>query len=456
MKTLCALLPVIALLGAAAPASAGTFRSSDPLLNVIWQKSVRTAADMLAPGGQTYDAVGHYCPEPAGQTVILDGVVRDRCSYIGDESVIDLTLDASTPHFDVQRNMLVRFAESQYPDGAIPSSPIQGGLVLFDYCGYWVTVLRNYVLYSGDVATGRRLWPQLVRLIDGWYEAQIGPSGLLVNDFGPFDYAFIRRHGTTVAYFNAQYVYVLRQAAELAGWLGHPRAAGTWEARATRFAPRFAAFWDPAAGAYSDTTNDPSTHPQDGNAFAVLAGIGTAKQQRSALNYLWQHDWQSYGNTIADTDAWNDPAWGGSASLRVYPFMSFYEVLAWFKIGRPDAAVDLIRREWGYMARHGPKDAMWETIGPYGGGPTDQHQSWDAGWSSGAAPALTQHVLGIIPVTPGFATFSVDPHPIGLSSASGSVTTPHGDISVSLKVVDGSTIVKVDAPAGTRQVAPVP
>jgi streptogramin lyase len=65
-------------------------------------------------------------------------------------------------------------------------------------------------------------------------------------------------------------------------------------------------------------------------------------------------------------------------------------------------------------------------------------------------------VLGIVPVTPGFATFSVDPHPIGLSSASGSVTTPHGDISVSLKVIDGNTIVKVDAPAGTRQVAPVP
>ena len=60
------------------------------------------------------------------------------------------------------------------------------------------------------------------------------------------------------------------------------------------------AFWDARAGAFSDTTTDRATHPQDGNAFAVLAGIATKAQAASALDYLWAHGRRDYGNTIVD------------------------------------------------------------------------------------------------------------------------------------------------------------
>jgi hypothetical protein len=419
-------------------ADTGSFSSSDPQLDQIWSAAVRTADDMLAPGGQQVDALGRPCPTSGGVTVILDGVVRDRCPYIGDESVIDLTYDSADPHFDVQRDMLAMFAAGQQDGGAIPASP--AGFVLFDYCGYWAITLHNYVLYSGDTGFGREMWPALVKLLDRWYPEQMGANGLLDNSrYGHADYAFIRRHGDQVAYFNAQYVYVLKLSAQLAEWLGHTSYRNEWIARARAVSLAFAPYWDGATSAFTDTLTDRATHPEDGNAFAILAGIATPAQATAALSYLSAHNAYSYGNSIADVPTWDDPTWGYDANLRVYPFIGFYELLARFQTGLDSSALDMIGREWGYMTQYGKGGGTdWEIIGPYGGAPTDPHLggSWDAGWSSGAAPALTQYVLGVRPTSPGYATYTVDPHPGDLDWAKGTVVTPRGILHVSWKEVD--------------------
>src|SRR5439155_9607716 len=132
------------------------------------------------------------------------------------------------------------------------------------------------------------------------------------------------------------------------------------------------------------------------------------------------------------------------------PLVTSFEVLARYAAGDHASALGLIRREWGYMAKHGPKSTMWETIGPFGGGPTDMNPSWDAGWSSGAAPALTSYVLGVQPTSPGYATFTVTPHAGALGWAKGAVVTPHGLLKVSWKLVRGRVRISVRAPAGTR------
>ena len=113
-------------------------------------------------------------------------------------------------------------------------------------------------------------------------------------------------------------------------------------------------------------------HGQDDNAFAVLAGIGSGAQRISAMSYLDAHDKYGYGNSIADVDVWSDPVWGQLANMRVYPFMSYYELLARFDLALDPSALNLIRREWGYMLKVGP-GTMWENIGQYGSRPTDIH-----------------------------------------------------------------------------------
>ncbi len=428
----------------------GSFTSSDPQLNAIWRASVRTAQNMIVPGPISIDYYGRPCPIGL-PVVIIDGTLRDRCPYIGDEAVIDRTLDVSTPHGDLQRAMLEWFGSHQHADGSIPASPLDGGsVVLFDYNAYWLITLHDAVLYSGDLALARTLWPHVVRLIDRFYARHTIASGLLRNRPGAADYAYIRRHGQIVAYYNAEYAYALTETAQLAGWLGHKGEQAAWSKRARAVKAAFgAAFWNAKVGAFDDTTSDSTTRPEDGNAFAVLAGVATAAQARSALRYLWNHDTRSYGNTIVDNQAWDGPVWGEEANLRVYPFMSYFEVCARFEVDDDDDALNLIRREWGYMLTMGP-GTMWETIGPFGGAPTGDRPSFDSGWSSGAAPALTRYVLGITPTSPGFATFTVTPHTGDLDYAEGDVPTPHGSIHVAWIRRNGRIQIGVSAPHGTH------
>ena len=381
----------------------------------------------------------------------IDGVVRDRCPYVGDEAVIGLTLDVSAPNWPVQRAMLGWFAGHQHPDGAIPASPLLNDrLVLIDYNAYWVQALYDYVLYSGDVGLARHVWPNLVRLLDVYYPAHTR-DGLLVNNASASDYAF-HRNGDLVAYYNGQYALALQLAGKLAGWAGDTKHAVQWADRRREISHAFShAFWDASVGAFRDTTQDSTTHPEDAQAFAILAGLATPRQASSALSYLDRHEWRNYGNTVTDSDAWDGPAVGDHVKDRVYPFISYFEVLARFATGEDYSALELVRREWGYMAHNGPRSTMWETIGPYGGGPANIHPSWDSGWSSGAAPALTNEVLGVQPTSPGYATFTVNPHGGDLSWAHGSVITPHGLLKVSWKLeADGAIHTSVAPPAGTH------
>jgi Bacterial alpha-L-rhamnosidase C-terminal domain/Bacterial alpha-L-rhamnosidase 6 hairpin glycosidase domain len=349
----------------------------------------------------------------------------------------------------VLREMIVWFASVQNGDGSIPASPFHDrALVLIDYNAYWIETLYDYVLYTGDLALLRQVWPALVKVVDDFYPGHVA-GGLLVNWLGPADYAYIPRGGTRVAYYNAQYVRALRLAAALAGWNGDGDRAARWTARAGATAAVFGdAFWDAGAGAFRDTAVDTAVHPLDGNAFALLAGLASPAQAQSVLTYIDGTMWQSYGNSVADADGWHGSNWGDGDHVRVYPFVSYFEVAARFSLGADASALELIRREWGFMATRNP-GTMWETIASATGGTVDNTPSWSHGWSSGAAPALTAGLLGVQPTSPGFATFTVTPHPGGVESASGTVPTPHGALRVSWRMVGGRLALEVGAPPGT-------
>jgi hypothetical protein len=152
----------------AAPAPGrGAFASSDPLLNRIWAASVRTAREVVVPGPIVVDRLGRPCPIEL-ETVIVDAPVRDRCPYIGDLAVVGKTLlldDLS--HRSVLREMIRWFASNQHADGAIPATALwRGDRILFDYNGYWVETLYDYVLATGDRALASETWPSLVGVLD--------------------------------------------------------------------------------------------------------------------------------------------------------------------------------------------------------------------------------------------------------------------------------------------------
>jgi hypothetical protein len=166
---------------------------------------------------------------------------------------------------------------------------------------------------------------------------------------------------------------------------------------------------------------------------------------------------RGYGDTIADNNVWSDAdsVWGIDAKDIVEPFIGYFELVDEFEHGMTNSALNLIRREWGYMLANGPRTTMWPQIGPFGSPPEGTTPTYEHGWSSGAAPALTNFVLGVRPTSPGFKTFVVDPHPGSAPSwvwwASGSVPTPRGNIVVSWRILDdGHLAVHVKAPRGER------
>jgi hypothetical protein len=67
------------------------------------------------------------------------------------------------------------------------------------------------------------------------------------------------------------------------------------------------------------------------------------------------------------------------------------------------------------------------------------------GWSSGPTAWLSENVLGITPIAPGYSEVSITPNLLGLDWVRGSVATPHGPIAVA---IDQSKNLTLTLPAG--------
>ena len=71
------------------------------------------------------------------------------------------------------------------------------------------------------------------------------------------------------------------------------------------------------------------------------------------------------------------------------------------------------------------------------------------GWASGPTAWLSQHVLGVEIVEPGYRVVRINPHLGDLEWVEGAVPTPFGDIKIShRKDAEGKVVSKVDAPSG--------
>lgn len=433
--------------GAGRPA--GWFLSSDDELNRIWYASAYTAQLTVLRNDPSVLGTGCASAGPA-PLVVVDGAKRDRCPWAGDLAVTgpSLLLANGTAAVGPLEGTLSLLAAHRQADGYIPASPMASS-VLFDYPAYWVLAVDDLMLYRG-VAPVTADWPAVASVLDDWYPAFADASGLLEDRGPPGDYAYIARAGPLVAYYNALYAEALRAGAQVAAALGYADAASRWSARAAALAGPFdAAFWDPTAGAFLDSPSGPPVHPQDGNAFAVLAGLASPAQASAALAHLAATA-LPWGDPLADVDAWAVAPCGNRPSQCVYPFISYFELEARFAAGEDASAFDELRRTWGWMLSPsaGGPGTDWEAIGAGGtvDGFEDAASSLAAGWSTGALPVLTNDVLGIRPTGPGFSTFDAIPHPGTLAWAQGSVPTPAGPITFGWQRSGGGYVVRLEAP----------
>ncbi len=160
---------------------------------------------------------------------------------------------------------------------------------------------------------------------------------------------------------------------------------------------------------------------------------------------------------------------GGAKGLST--FLGYYTLTASAKAGEHETALNILRDYWGGMLKMGATtfwedfDINWmENSAPITelvpDGKRDIHGDFGAfcytglrhslchGWASGPAPYLAENVLGVTPLSPGFAKVSIKPNLSGLEWIKGAYPTPHGIIEIEAD----KNGVKYNVPDGTEVV----
>ncbi|MBN1554140.1 MAG: hypothetical protein JXA11_05310 [Phycisphaerae bacterium] len=133
-------------------------------------------------------------------------------------------------------------------------------------------------------------------------------------------------------------------------------------------------------------------------------------------------------------------------------YMMHYVLRALAQTGRGAAAMERIRRFWGSQLSF-DCPTIWEAnVYEYGKDAYDLSGSLCHAFSLAPVTFFQQTILGAAPLADGYARFRIAPTPCGLSSARGTVPTPHGWISVAWKTEGQTVTLSLDVPAGTTAV----
>jgi hypothetical protein len=391
-------------------AYAGHFKSSDPLLNRIWETGAYTA---------------HLCMQDG----IWDAIKRDRGRWAGGLDVVGTVI--STVFGD---NLLIEDTLRRLvPEGTGPAPAING---IPSYSALWITSLYSLYLHTGDKAFLASQRDNLLRILAGM-DTTLDSNGLLANtkqawlfvDWAPGLYAYTpeARIGTEL-----QYIRAYTAAARLFTYLGDTPNNAKYEGRARKsIAAAQTAFRNPNTGTYGTTWQ-----------LNSLATLTIADSKDTAIwNNILSHVKQD-----SPTDQ------------TISPYFNAYLLDAMASLGHRREALDWIRQYWGGMLDEGATsfwenyDLRWPKSNPHlslqADGTSGYFVSLAHGWSAGPTTWLTENILGITPLDPGYGTVDIHPDLLDLAWAYGAVPTPHGLIKIN---VDKQRGIILDLPRGVSK-----
>jgi alpha-L-rhamnosidase len=386
----------------------GSFRCNDERLNRIWQ-------------------VGAYTVHLNMQEYLWDGIKRDRLVWIGDMHPEVSTINAVFGFNDVVTQSL------DLTRDVTPVSQWMNGIS--SYSMWWVLIHEDMWIHHGDrkylEAQRGYLKPLLIKLAN-----LVGPDGKERIDGMRFlDWPSSPNKQGVTAGLQGLLVMTMESGARLMTELGDHETAKLCAEAAAR-----------GSKVVPDVNGSKS-----GAALLSLAGMSDSKKISDDVLKV-----------------------GGPKDVST--FYGFYVLQALAKSGDTDTALDFIRTYWGAMLDFGAT-TFWEDfnlewtnnaaridelVPP---GKKDLHGDYGAycyigfrhslchGWASGPTAWLSQTVLGIKPLEPGFKRVRISPQLGNLEWAEGSYPTPHGLIKVRHeRQRDGSVKSKISAPRGVKVV----
>lgn len=391
----------------------GSFECDDPRLNQIWR-------------------VGAYTVHLNMQEYLWDGIKRDRLVWIGDMHPEVSTINAVFGYNDVVPRSLDLTRE------ITPVSQWMNGIS--SYSMWWVLIHEELWMHQGNREYLQQQKPYLAQLLRR-LAGLVGPDGKEKIDGMRFlDWPSSPNQQGVTAGLQALLVMTLESGARLMTAVGDSDSADVCSqaaARARRVVPEV-------------------NGSKSGAALLALAGMSDPRQ---------------VANSVLKA---NGPK-------GISTFYGFYVLQALAKADEMDAALSFIRTYWGAMLDLGAT-TFWEDFNLdwtenaaridelVPAGKKDIHGDYGAycyegfrhslchGWASGPTAFLSQNVLGVRPLEPGFTRVRIDPKLGDLKWAKGSYPTPLGPITVHHeRTADGTVRSKVDAPPAIRvELVPAP
>ncbi|EKM52842.1 glycoside hydrolase family 78 protein [Phanerochaete carnosa HHB-10118-sp] len=451
----------------------GYFYASDPVFHdkdfltkacaIIWYSGAYTVQTDTVPlhTGRQIPAVSspgwaNNATLGVAGPIIVDGAKRDRAVWPGDMGVAVPTQFVSTNDLVPTRNALsTMFAATNPLTGALPESGPPLSQMGSDTYHMWTLIgAHNYVRFSGDTVWLSGVWANYTKAV-GFVLGKVDSSGLMnvtgLRDWGRLESGGHNAEGNALLYqVSCEFL-----STDLANTLNDSALAANWSSSAAALKTRFnEAFWLPSAGMYSD--NETTTLcPQDANSMSVLYNLTTSAEQANSVSEGLTKYWNDLGAIAPELPD------------NISPFIGSLELQAHFQSGNDLTAMDLLRREWGYMlyTNLSVQSTLLEGFTSNGSLYYRSYQgySYDAsytshshGWSSGPTSALTFYVLGLTVTSNQGRTWSIAPHTSGLSAAQGGFETPLGWYGVQWSLEGKTFKLSVDVPAETSGTVRLP
>jgi hypothetical protein len=394
----------------------GSFESSDPEVNKIWQVGAYTA---------------HLCM----QDVVLDGPKRDRVCLAGGLDISGRVI--STVFGD--RFLIDKSLKGLIDDAGNPVSKDVNGIPGFS--ALWVISEADYFRHTGDLAHLRSVHESLRGLME-FMASRVDDKGLLTNannrstfiDWSPdLDTDSPESRRVTLM----QFLRAFFEGAWLMEQMGDSSAA-----------ERFQQVAEKLRGDLLKNSLDPTRNifgeRWQTNAMAVCAGLASADQRAA----IWE-------NILSR-----------SYRFTATPHFNFYAISAMAEAGRRKEALEWIRDYWGGMLRPETTtfwegyDTRWPTEHFHGHLQTDHGEGYFVslchGWASGPTAWLAEQVLGIQPAAGGFSQTVIRPDLCGMQWARGAEPCPQGSIKVDYRYAPSDFQASIEIPEGVAAQVSMP
>lgn len=431
----------------------GYFHANDDQLNRVWYAAAYTDQLCTIPSGSGNSLVDLDASDPNvpvywwsnstltnGTSALVDGAKRDKLIWPGDFGISlpgvylstndQYTLKLSVGQLFAEQNAttgMLHYAAS--PIYTFPPDDFLPGLAAtysFTYHMYNLLALNNYYIYSGDQEF----------LEDNWYRFVFGLN-LSLSSIDSTGLAYVQPNATADwlrvgmgarnIEANSILAFTLRQAISLAYSVGDTSMISTWQTYYDNIVTAAnSLLWDEAAGLYTDNQTT-TLHPQDGNAWAVIAGVANSTQAVQISSAL-QSRWGPYGAPAPE------------AGTTVSPFISGFELQAHFLAGQPQYAIDLMKFMWCDFMLDDPRmtnstfNEGYDVSGAlhYPAYEDDARISHAHGWSTGPLIALSNYAAGLHVVNS--TTWVVHPQPGNLTEIDAGFTTAIGTFAANYTV----------------------